>query len=286
MMNKFTILIFLFACQFSWAQSFQEPTIEQNVLRIIEDFNAHVNNKNLIEIDLYLMDNAQLSRIQHLKADLQLTQITPNELANKNWVSKRYEFVPQVDVRSSFASVYGYYTAFDTNGVKKCGTDYYQLFQQKGRWRIIAYTETIYNTCKSIEPRKTEISLINNTLDEWHGLAAVGDSTYFDYFSSGSFYLGTDPKEVWSLQGFKDFAMPHFRRGAAWSFKNKSRNVHLGDYGHYAWFDEKLDTWMGLCRGSGVMEKQSDGWKIKFYSLTVLVPNSKINAYIKILNND
>lgn len=136
----------------------------------------------------------------------------------------------------------------------------------------------------SNKQRDFEVKRVNALLNDWHGLAAVGDSTYFNYFDDVSFYLGTDPKEVWSLREFKDFALPHFRRGSAWAFKNKSRNVYLGDYGHYAWFDEILDTWMGLCRGTGVLEKKNGEWKIRHYSLTVLVPNDKIENYIKLLN--
>ncbi len=126
---------------------------------------------------------------------------------------------------------------------------------------------------------------INYMLDEWHGLAAVGDTTYFDYFDTESLYLGTDAKEVWSKQQFIDFALPHFRNGSAWNFKKKSRNVYLGKYGHYAWVDEILDTWMGLCRGTAVLEKQDQGWVIKHYSLTVLIPNKIIKDYIKLLDN-
>ncbi len=125
---------------------------------------------------------------------------------------------------------------------------------------------------------------INQMLDRWHGLAAVGDTSYFDFFDEDSFYLGTDAKEVWSMQEFKDFALPHFRRGSAWNFKKKSRNVYLGRYGHYAWIDERLDTWMGLCRGTAVLEKQEQGWMIMHYSLTVLVPNKIIKDYINLLD--
>lgn len=126
---------------------------------------------------------------------------------------------------------------------------------------------------------------IHHMLDDWHGLAAVGDSTYFDHFDENSFYLGTDAKEVWGLQEFKDFALPHFRKGSAWSFKKKNRNIYLGKYGHYAWVDETLDTWMGLCRGTGVLEKQGDEWVIMHYSLTVLVSNKIIKDYVKLLEN-
>lgn len=141
--------------------------------------------------------------------------------------------------------------------------------------------ETLSNDQTDFEKKR-----VNSLLNEWHGLAAVGDSTYFEFFDENSFYLGTDSKEIWSLQQFKDFALPHFRKGSAWSFKTKERHVFLGDYGHYAWFNEILDTWMGLCRGTGVLEKKDNKWKIKQYSLTILVPNKKINQYLKILKED
>jgi len=139
---------------------------------------------------------------------------------------------------------------------------------------------------KHREGFKAETKEINQALNHWHGLAAVGDTTYFDFFTDDSYYLGTDATEVWSLQEFKDFALPHFRRGSAWRFKNKSRHVYFSDDGSYAWFDETLDTWMGMCRGTGVLTKTKDGWKLKHYSLTVLVPNSKINDYVKFLDLD
>lgn len=138
----------------------------------------------------------------------------------------------------------------------------------------------------SKKQKNIEIKRVNAFLNEWHGLAAVGDTAYFGYFDDESFYLGTDPKEIWNLQEFKDFAMPHFKQGSAWSFKTKDRNVHLGDYGHYVWFDEILDTWMGLCRGTGVLEKKNGEWRIKHYSLTVLIPNSVIKKYTEIINKE
>lgn len=134
--------------------------------------------------------------------------------------------------------------------------------------------------------RDIGVKEINKLLNDWHGAAAVGDSSYFDYFDEDSYYLGTDCKEVWNLQEFKDYAMPSFRGGSAWSFKKKKRHIFLGKYHHYAWVDETLDTWMGLCRGTGVLEKLDDRWVIKHYSLTVLIPNEIIIDYVKMLNKD
>ena len=47
-----------------------------------------------------------------------------------------------------------------------------------------------------------------------------------------------------------------------------------------AWFDELLDTWMQLCRGSGVAVKTPDGWKIAHYVLSLTMPNDTIQEAI------
>ena len=132
--------------------------------------------------------------------------------------------------------------------------------------------------------KNQEIRSINRMLDSWHERAAVADTTYFDLFSENAIYLGTDAKEIWTAQEFKDLYIDYFMRGNAWNFKKKDRNVYLGDYGHYGWADEILDTWMGLCRGTAVLEKNQQGkWRIKHYSLTVLVPNDVVKEYVLLL---
>ena len=53
--------------------------------------------------------------------------------------------------------------------------------------------------------------------------------------------------------------------------------------GTMAWFDELLDTWMGVCRSSGVVVLTAEGWKIKHYHLSIAVPNDAVQDYLKIL---
>ena len=138
-----------------------------------------------------------------------------------------------------------------------------------------------------VKTENQEKRTINRVLNSWHERAAVADTTYFELFAENAMYLGTDVKEIWTAQEFEDLYMSFFKRGTAWNFKKKDRNVYLGDYGHYAWVDESLDTWMGLCRGTAVLEKNADGqWRIKHYSLTVLVSNDVITDYVKLLNRD
>ncbi len=269
---------------FVWSQGMPDTYQKKEVLAVVHDFNKSMGRNDSVHLANLVLPGAQLRNIRYYQGNLISESLKISDLAKIGQINKVYDFAPMVDIRSVFATVFTYFSTVDDRGRKTCGTDYFQLVFNGRQWNISDYTSTIFNNCHSIEPRSVEIDLISSTLNEWHGLAAVGDTTYFDHFDSGSYYLGTDAKEIWTLQQFKDFALPYFRRGSAWNFKTKSRNIHLADYANFAWFDENLDTWMGLCRGTGVMEKQADGWKIKHYSLTILVPNSKINDYLKLIN--
>jgi hypothetical protein len=41
---------------------------------------------------------------------------------------------------------------------------------------------------------------------------------------------------------------------------------------------------MGVCRGSGVLEKTKQGWKIKQYHLSVTVPNDLVRDFISLVD--
>ena len=66
-------------------------------------------------------------------------------------------------------------------------------------------------------------------------------------------------------------------------FKSLERHIHIDKSGKIAWFDELLDTWMKICRGSGVLEKVNGEWKIKQYVLSMTIPNDNADAVIKII---
>ncbi len=124
---------------------------------------------------------------------------------------------------------------------------------------------------------------VNDFIDDWHKAAADADATaYFGALHDDSYFIGTDASEVWTKQEFYDFAKEYFDKGKAWDFTSKSRNLHFSEDGKYAWFDELLDTWMGECRGSGVLQydKKDNTYKIKHYVLSLAVPNDKINEVI------
>lgn len=133
---------------------------------------------------------------------------------------------------------------------------------------------------------QTSEQLIHNLLDNWHHSAAVADAdTFFGSMTETAHYIGTDENEDWLRDEMKEWAKEIFKRDTAWDFKTKTRNIYLHQDGKLAWFDETLDTWMGVCRGSGVVILTDEGWKIQQFILSVAVPNDKIDDYLKVLND-
>ena len=78
------------------------------------------------------------------------------------------------------------------------------------------------------------------------------------------------------------FAKPYFNKKQTWDFTPLDRNIYWYKHRETVWFDEILDTWMGICRGSGVLSNTIDGWKIEHYVLSVSVPNEDIKEVINI----
>jgi hypothetical protein len=134
---------------------------------------------------------------------------------------------------------------------------------------------------KSPDETKKELDSILNT---WH--QAAGDAhfeAYFNLMADDAVYVGTDASEVWNKQAFMDFAKPFFDKGKAWNFKKINRHIYLDKTLTTAWFDETLDTWMGVCRGSGVLQYNHNQWKIKHYVLSLTVPNEKMEKVISVI---
>ncbi|MGY3791917.1 nuclear transport factor 2 family protein [uncultured Aquimarina sp.] len=127
---------------------------------------------------------------------------------------------------------------------------------------------------------------INTILEQWHKAAA--DASFDNYFSlmtEDAIFIGTDPTENWDLTSFKAFSKPYFDKGKAWSFSTLERNIFVPSNSNLAWFDELLDTQMGICRGSGVLEKTSKGWKIKHYVLSIAIPNENVKEITLLKKN-
>ena len=153
---------------------------------------------------------------------------------------------------------------------------------------LLGYTSCESSTSKAKKVDQSEIiQKTNSFLDQWHVAAAEANyNNYFGKMDSISIFIGTDAGENWNKKQFEDFSKPYFDKGKAWSFKAIERNVYTNEEGTFIWFDELLSTWMGLCRGSGVLEMKNNQLTIKHYVLSVTISNEKINEFLKIKKDE
>lgn len=150
---------------------------------------------------------------------------------------------------------------------------------------ILFLSVFVFYSCAHVKADKVDKDAIktkiNALLINWH--KAASDANFNDYFGKmddTSIFIGTAAEEIWTKTQFENFSKPYFDKGKAWSFETLERTVYVNDSGDFVWFDELLTTWMGTCRGSGVLEKKDSIWKIKQYVLSVPIPNDDIQAVI------
>ena len=118
---------------------------------------------------------------------------------------------------------------------------------------------------------------INSALENWHKAAATANfEDYFGLMTEDAVFIGTDASENWQNKEFREFSKPYFDKGKAWNFTTLERNIYTQQENKLAWFDELLSTQMGICRGSGIMERVNGDWKVKHYVLSIAIPNDNV----------
>jgi hypothetical protein len=128
---------------------------------------------------------------------------------------------------------------------------------------------------------KPNTSLLDSLVNNWHKAVANTDSSaYFGFMDSSFIFLGTEANERWNKLEFTSFSMPYFKKGKAWDFTPIERNWYFSKDLQTVWFEEKLETWMEECRGSGVLVKNGKEWKIAYYNLAVTIENEKMQEFI------
>jgi ketosteroid isomerase-like protein len=151
----------------------------------------------------------------------------------------------------------------------------------KGCYLLLAVLFSLHLGAQEIRP-KNEIE-IDNVLDAWHKAASEANfEDYFGLMTQDGVFLGTDATENWQNRAFREFSKPYFDKGRAWSFTALERNIYVNETNDFAWFDELLDTQMKLCRGSGVLKKVNDNWKIAHYVLSIAVPNEYVDELVEL----
>ena len=200
---------------------------------------------------------------------------TPHEVI---WDEIIWSYDVQVD--GLLASVWTEYSFYAGDKFSHCGVNDFQLFKSETGWEIINITDTRRRSNCVKKPADE----INELMDNWHIAAATADEAiFFGSMTEDGVYVGTDASERWLRDELQEWSKEFFDKESAWDFKPTERIVNLSTDGTMAWFDELLDTWMGVCRSSGVVILTEDGWKIKHYHLSIAVPNDAVQDYLKIL---
>jgi hypothetical protein len=155
----------------------------------------------------------------------------------------------------------------------------------QGEWKITMITDT--RRRKDCILDQEVVAEIDSLINLWHHAAATADEeSFFGRMSADGIYIGTDATERWLRDELKTWSMKYFERESAWNFKPLSRNVRLGPGGQIAWFDELLDTWMGTCRSTGILEKRESEWRIVHYQLSVTLPNELMDGFRALIGRD
>ena len=256
---------------------------EQNIAQIVNSLFTAMHQsdgnkiKSLFAPEGRLMSTDEAGKINVITVD-QFSQMINQ--AVKGSLEEKISGM-EIKIDDNLATVWAEYDFFYNKALQHCGVDAFQLFKGTSGWKIIQISDTRRKNCAT----EGKASTINRILDDWHAAAASANAQkYFGMISADGVYLGTDATENWDKNSFMAFAKPYFDKGDAWKFTPKNRQVYFSDDNNIAWFNEQLDTWMGPCRGSGVLEKQANGeYKIRQYNLSILVPNDLVQDYLKLL---
>ena len=120
-------------------------------------------------------------------------------------------------------------------------------------------------------------------IEDWHAASAASDyEQYFGAMPESGRWIGTDASENWDRAGIMAYGKKSFDAGRGWAFKTLERNVYQNAGGDVFWFDELLDTAMGVCRGSGVITQQGDSFQVEHYVFSVTVPNDDVPALLEL----
>lgn len=191
-----------------------------------------------------------------------------------------------IQIDGPIAQAWTEYSFFVDTTLLHCGVNTFQLAKTTDGWKITSVLDSRRKQ-GCLTSRKDIPEVLNQVMDDWHQAAATANAdAFFGAMTKDGIYLGTDPSERWLRDELRSWAGKAFDREVAWAFTPSDRVWYFNSSQDVAWFEELLDTWMGTCRGSGVLVKTVDGWKIKHYNLAVTIANEKIKGFIELTKEE
>ncbi len=148
--------------------------------------------------------------------------------------------------------------------------------------------------CTTVHPLRQKLDddiqtlSVGSVTSAWHFAAQWGMfDLYFDAMTDDAVFMGTDASERWTKAEFMEYAREPFSDHDGWTYKPRDQHVAFSADRQTAWIDELLDNEKyGVLRGTGVLIKVGDDWKIAHYSLTFLVPNEIAGEIVELIAGD
>ena len=185
-----------------------------------------------------------------------------------------------IKVDGAMAMAWTDYSFYLDGAFSHCGVNVFEFINTEQGWQISNITDTRRKDNCGDAPEAHIESLLN----DWHLAAAEADETvFFGSMLEGGIYIGTDASERWTREEMLALLGKYFERESAWDFKIIERNITMAADNRLAWFDELLDTWMGTCRASGVVQLVDGDWQISHYHLSIAVPNDVVDGYLELI---
>lgn len=144
---------------------------------------------------------------------------------------------------------------------------------------------TLAPTAPTTARHDADTLAVAHVLDAYHAAASRADfDGYLGRMTENGVFIGTDATERWTTAQFAAFVRPYFARGQGWTYTPTVRHVDLTRDGQTAYFDELLEnSAYGTCRGTGVVVRTAQGWKIAQYHLTIPVPNALADSVVRMI---
>lgn len=290
---SFFIVIMLFS---QWHLSAQNKQ-EQQLIKIVDTFLEGLHEGDTSKIRTVIHPEFRVLTTLTQMAKPFYASMTGQDFLNgvthprkRPWREHLWTYDIHLDNNlATITTEYTFYLGAEEKGISHCGVNVFTIVQTpEEEWRIVQIADTRRNK-DCIDKATTELAKdhINKLMDSWHKAAAEADEdTFFEgLMTKDAIYLGTDASERWLRDELKEWSKVHFDKESAWSFTANWRNVYLANNQRMAWFEESLDTWMGECRGSGVVERINGEWKIKHYNLSIMVPNDIVKDFMSLVKN-
>ena len=287
-MLKYTLLVILLSFSLKvFAQD--DAKTRQQIKTVIDNFFDAMHKGDSAAMSKTLHPTAQIKtageKVQSTPAATFLMAIAMKPRPNV-WLEKLYSYEIKWDVNLAWVSTE--YSFFLDGKLSHCGYNHFVLAKENNEWKIqfLIDSRRTDNCLTDSERKEIDKIAIDSLLNRWHKAAATADeAVFFDSsMTADAIYLGTDISERWLRDELKSWAKSAFEKEVAWAFSPTRREIYLNENDpQIAWFEEDLNTWMGPCRGSGVLMKTNGKWKLKHYNLAVAVPNDAIDKYMDII---